>query len=95
MSPGNEWAENSSLRTHKHRLAVRFAARLWAWVVLCAGLVPRAAAQGCAMCYQNAAASGAQGQEALRHGILILLIPALGLFTGIFGLIYRRRNIAR
>ena len=47
------------------------------------------------MCYQNASASGPQGSQALRHGILILLLPTLTLFTGIFGLIYRRRNVAR
>ncbi|HTZ73674.1 MAG TPA: hypothetical protein VMB47_07130 [Candidatus Aquilonibacter sp.] len=55
-------------------------------------LAPHAAAQGCAMCYQNAAASGAKGQAALRHGIMILLIPALGLFGGIFATIYRRND---
>ena len=47
------------------------------------------------MCYQNAAASGAQGREALRHGILILLFPTLSLFVGIFVLIFSRRNISR
>lgn len=52
-------------------------------------------AQGCAMCYQSAAASGEQGKEALRHGILILIFPTLSLFAGIFGLLYRRRNISR
>ena len=57
-------------------------------------MAPHAAAQGCAMCYQNAASSGAQGREALRHGILILLVPALSLFIGIFSLTYRRRNPA-
>jgi len=54
---------------------------------------PRAVAQGCAMCYQNAASSGAQGRAALRHGILILLVPALSLFLGVFLLIYRRRSV--
>jgi len=29
-------------------------------------------AQGCAMCYQTAAGSGAQFIQALRHGILIM-----------------------
>ncbi|MGC2333910.1 MAG: hypothetical protein WA581_20840 [Candidatus Acidiferrales bacterium] len=57
-------------------------------------MAPHAAAQGCAMCYQNAASSGGQGRTALRHGILILLLPALSLFVGIFFLIYRRRNPA-
>jgi hypothetical protein len=47
------------------------------------------------MCYQNASASGPQGAQALRHGILILLFPTLALFTGIFGLIYHRRNVSR
>ena len=49
-----------------------------------------AAAQGCAMCYQNAAASSTSGSSALRHAILILLVPAASLFLGIFGLIFRR-----
>lgn len=58
-------------------------------------LAPQAAAQSCAMCYQNASAAGAQGREALRHGILILMVPTLSLFLGIFGLMYTRRNVAR
>jgi hypothetical protein len=47
------------------------------------------------MCYQTAAASGAPGREALRHGVLILLLPAVSLFVGIFVLIYRRNNLPR
>lgn len=47
------------------------------------------------MCYQNASAAGAQGREALRHGILVLLVPTVSLFLGIFGLIYHRRNVSR
>jgi len=71
---------------------------LAALIPLCVSLFGRAPAvfaQGCAMCYQNAAASGEQGRAALRHGILILLLPALSLFSGIFVLIYRRRNTTR
>lgn len=52
-------------------------------------------AQACPMCYQNAQASGTQGITALRHGILILFLPAASLFVGIFVLIYRRRNASR
>jgi hypothetical protein len=63
--------------------------------LLLMSLAPSAAAQGCAMCYQNASATGPQGAQALRHGILILMLPTLTLFTGIFALIYRRRNVAR
>ena len=65
----------------------------------CLGLIalpiPQVVAQGCAMCYQSASATGAQGGAALRHGILILLFPTLSIFVGIFGLMYRRRNVAR
>ncbi len=57
--------------------------------------VPGAMAQSCAMCYQNAAASGAQGIAALRFGILVLLIPTLALFIGLFALLYRHRNASR
>jgi hypothetical protein len=68
------------------------AASAFCVIVLLALMTPHAAAQGCAMCYQNAASSGAQGRAALRHGILILLLPALSLFAGIFLLFYDRRN---
>jgi hypothetical protein len=71
-------------------------AKILARAVLIIGLAPlRALAQGCAMCYQNAAAADSNGRTALQHGILILLLPALSLFVGIFGLMYRRRNTTR
>jgi len=68
---------------------------LFICLALILSVVPQAVAQGCAMCYQNASATGAQGAQALRHGILVLLFPTLSLFVGIFSLIYRRRNVAR
>jgi len=50
-------------------------------------------AQGCAMCYQSAAASGARLIHALKSGIVILMIPPV-LMTGLFWrLVYRRRNL--
>ena len=71
-------------------------AKLLARAMAIIGLAPlRALAQGCAMCYQNAAAADSHGRTALQHGILILLLPALSLFFGIFGLMYRRRNTTR
>lgn len=63
--------------------------------ILLGAIVPHAAAQGCAMCYQTAAASGAPGREALRQGILILLLPAVALFFAILAIIYRRRDPVR
>jgi hypothetical protein len=62
-------------------------------VVLAAALLaPAAAAQGCAMCAQNAAATGAEGARAINTGILVLLLPTLGIFGGLFVLIVRRHR---
>jgi hypothetical protein len=52
----------------------------------------RAFAQGCAMCYNNAAATRAGGQQALRSGILILMVPPVLMLLGIFAVAWRRRN---
>jgi hypothetical protein len=49
-------------------------------------------AQGCAMCYQSAAASGARFITALRHGILVMFFPPLLIFAGILFAAYRRRD---
>jgi hypothetical protein len=79
----------------KPNIPIRGALLLICGAALIALPVPHAFAQSCAMCYQSAAASGAQGGAALRHGILILLVPTLSLFVGIFALIYHRRNVTR
>jgi hypothetical protein len=80
--------------TNRWSRILSLAALVFLIVALLAVTAPHAIAQGCAMCYQNAASSGAQGRAALRHGILILLLPALSLFLGVFFLIYRRRDPA-
>jgi hypothetical protein len=78
-------------RPRRFRRALRALAPVIA-LALCAR---NAIAQGCAMCYQNAAASGDSGRAALRHGILLLLLPAVTLFCGVLALIYHRRNASR
>jgi len=62
-----------------------------ATVAAMAASVP-AYAQGCAMCYNSAAAARAAGIQALKSGTLILLIPVLLLFAGIVGIAFRSRN---
>jgi hypothetical protein len=65
------------------------------WVAALTGLLSSSAlayAQGCAMCYTSAAAAKAGALQALRSGILILLVPALVMFAGIFVVIYRSRD---
>ena len=79
----------------KKDILIRAALLLISCSALIALPVPHVKAQSCAMCYQGAAASGAQGSVALRHGILLLFVPAISLFVGIFALIYHRRNVAR
>lgn len=58
-------------------------------------LSPHAFAQESAVYYQNAAAAAEQGRAALRHGSVILMVPAGTLFCGIFVLFYWRRNKTR
>ena len=65
------------------------------WVAALGGVFSSSAlayAQGCAMCYTSAAAAKAGALQALRSGILILLVPALTMFAGIFVVIYRSRD---
>ncbi len=50
--------------------------------------------QGCALCYQSAAASGTHFIQALRSGILILILAPVVVCTGIVILAYRKRNIS-
>jgi hypothetical protein len=79
----------------KKDVLIRAALLLACSAALIALPISQVHAQSCAMCYQGAAASGAQGGAALRHGILLLFVPAISLFLGIFALIYHRRNVAR
>ncbi len=49
-------------------------------------------AQSCALCAQNVAASGSQGIQGIQFGIILLLLPALFFFIGIFVFALRYRN---
>ena len=49
-------------------------------------------AQGCALCYNTAAAAGVRGVAALRNGILILMIPPVIIFGVVSFFTLRGRN---
>ena len=61
-------------------------------VLAALALPPLAFSQGCALCYTQAAASGARIIRALRSGIVILIIPPLSMCVAAMVLAYRRRN---
>lgn len=48
--------------------------------------------QNCALCYSQAASAGARFIQALRSGILVLIIPPMCMSVGITVLAYRKRN---
>jgi hypothetical protein len=74
---------------------IRRAALTLLTVMILASAVP-ALAQSCALCYTQAASSGRQMIEALRSGILILVIPpTLGTIAFLFLVRHRRNQIRR
>jgi len=62
-------------------------------VAMGAALTPGVAwAQGCALCYTQAAGSGARVIAALKSGILILVVPPMLICLGITWMAYKKRN---
>jgi hypothetical protein len=55
-------------------------------------LSPAAFSQGCALCYTQAASSGSRMIEALRSGILVLIIPPTLMWLVIAAIMYSKRN---
>ena len=75
----------------------------WGYQLLALGLLAFAVlvfplpafSQGCALCYTQAASSGAKMIAALRNGILILVIPPTLGSIGMVFLVHRKRNQIR
>jgi hypothetical protein len=51
--------------------------------------------QSCALCYTQAAASGQRMIEALKSGILILIVPPTLMTIFMIGILYHKRNQCR
>lgn len=67
-----------------------FAMALVALVLLAMPLP--AFSQACPLCYTQAAQSGSRMIEALKSGILILIVPPTAMTLVMFGILYRKRN---
>lgn len=51
--------------------------------------------QGCALCYTQAASSGARMIQALKSGILVLIVPPTLGSVGMIFIMYQKRNQVR
>ncbi len=60
-------------------------------LALLAGPLP-AFSQSCSLCYTQAASAGARMIQALRSGILILILPPTFMSVGMIFIVYRKRN---
>jgi len=74
------------------------------WSRLCLGaifagllllVVAPAFSQSCALCYTQAASSGSRMIQALKSGILILIIPPTLGTIGLIFVVHRKRNQVR
>jgi hypothetical protein len=53
---------------------------------------PPAYSQSCALCYTQAASSGSRMIEALRSGILVMIVPPTLMWLVIAAIAYTKRN---
>jgi len=69
---------------------------VWGFLALAVLVFPLPAfSQGCALCYTQAASSGAKMIAALKSGILILVLPPTLGSIGMVFLVHRKRNQIR
>lgn len=73
---------------------------IWVWGIALMGLIILLApvpafAQSCALCYTQAASSGARMIQALKSGILILIVPPTLGSIGMIFVVYHKRNQVR
>jgi hypothetical protein len=79
---------------------MRYLKSFWILGIALAGILlilatPSASAQSCALCYTQAASSGARMIQALKSGILILIAPPTFMSLGLVFVCYRKRNSTR
>jgi ABC-type uncharacterized transport system permease subunit len=87
-------AKESFRAMNQRTLPIRLALIVGVVVVLFASALP-AMAQSCALCYTQAASAGSRMIEALKSGILILIVPPTLMSIGMVFVTYRNRSRCR
>lgn len=82
------------LKAEKLNGMIQFCGLALAMVILLWTPLP-AFAQNCALCYTQAASTGARMIQALRSGILVLIIPPTIGSVGLIFVVHHKRNQVR
>ena len=93
----NSFAGHSLLRKNA---TMKLSRSIWVWGIGLMGLIILLApvpafAQSCALCYTQAASSGSRMIQALKSGILILIVPPTLGSIGMIFVVYHKRNQVR
>jgi len=82
------------MKSRKHNSRLRLIRLGLAGLILLLAAVP-AFSQQCALCYTQAASAGARMIQALKSGILILIVPPTLGSVGMIFVVHRKRNQVR
>jgi len=66
-----------------------------AWVALVILLAPPMFSQSCALCYTQAASSGSRMIQALKSGILVLIVPPTLMSVALIFVVHRKNGQVR
>src|SRR6266436_5589764 len=91
MSSGAQRSPGSFAAMNWRAMPTRLTLIVVAALALIASPLP-ALAQSCALCYTQAASAGARMIQAVRSGILILILPPTLMSIGMIFIVYRKRN---
>lgn len=64
----------------------------WVFILVVLLISSAVFGQGCALCYTQAAGSGAKMIQALKSGILVMMFPPMGICVFLTILGYKKRN---
>jgi hypothetical protein len=87
-------AKESSRVVKQSALLTKLVLIAVAGILLYASALP-VMAQSCALCYTQAASAGGRMIEALKSGILVLIVPPTLMSIGMVFIMYRNRNRCR